>query len=600
MIEKKYIELIENSPNYQDILNKTRKSQKVMMAALYCFGLMFSLYYFFFIVKSETIYFPLQISIALSTTMLVAIYSFYSKTTSYIPSYFLVLDFFLLVLSLRHPQEIYIEIILISIFPVISFLYLKKRKAVIFNLAFFIISLLLFSTFDSFLGLRQSETSYYIILLATFIVISIIAYYSSIEKHEHLWGIIRAAFYDNQTELPAWQLLKLRMISTNDESLTIFRISNFQEIQKSLGVEISNKILCCVRDKLINCMDCDFSELFKLRGNDFVFLWESSCSLDDVENYLKKMMELFRIFSVRVDDNVVYLKAVAGTVPVVGDPVDVLHNAEYAVQLAELKLKPHILISDCEMAGSSDEYNKPFQILLDCFENNRIQLYYQSIIDLKSREMIKAEALVRFFDINGRALDIGPILKSTYSTGMNQKLTKFVLEEASIWALENKMDISVNIGFEDLINQDVIISILSVLQKFKIANRMLTLEVLESSSILDSALSYNNLLVLRNSGALIAIDDFGKGFANFDRILSLQPDIIKFDGALVKELPHNEDARYLVLMITKLAVKNGMKTVAEHVEDAEILDSLRDFTIDQVQGYYFGKPSPVLNVLKKI
>jgi EAL domain-containing protein (putative c-di-GMP-specific phosphodiesterase class I) len=501
---------------------------------------------------------------------------------------------------MRSVQGLYFEIVLISIFPIISYLFMKLKEAIIFNWLYFISCVLLFFPLHDRLQLRESEVMYSLILLATFIVVSIITFYSALEHKAHLNDMKKEIFFDGSTGLPNWHLLKHRL----DEGLTgyvaILRISNFSEIHKIKGVDISGKILLSVKKKMESFSEFNNLEIFKLRWGDFAILWEKEILLNRVDWNLKRIMDSFSIFSVSINDNIVYLKTISGAVPAIGDSAGILHHAECAVELAELKQKPHIIIPDYEKHKRKDEYNKPFQVLLDCFEHDRIQLHYQPIVNLKTNEIVKVEALVRFYDGSGLSLDITPILNSCYLTGMNKKLTRLILEMATKWSVENECDIAVNIGFEDLIDPDIIKCILFTLEDLKGCNRKLTLEVLESSAVLDTDLSFNNLLILRYSGALVAIDDFGSGFANFDRIISMKPDIIKFDGSLIKQLPFNEDSRFLVSMIRKLAEKNGMETVAEHVENREILEYVELYGIDHVQGFLFGKPSPILEYKKTI
>ncbi len=88
----------------------------------------------------------------------------------------------------------------------------------------------------------------------------------------------------------------------------------------------------------------------------------------------------------------------------------------------------------------------------------------------------------------------------------------------------------------------------------------------------------------------IAIDDFGSGYSNFIRLLNYQPDYIKIDGSIIKEIDKNTFAYNVAGIIVKFAKQNGIKTIAEFVENEVIFEKVKELGIDYSQGYYFSKP----------
>jgi EAL domain-containing protein (putative c-di-GMP-specific phosphodiesterase class I) len=91
-------------------------------------------------------------------------------------------------------------------------------------------------------------------------------------------------------------------------------------------------------------------------------------------------------------------------------------------------------------------------------------------------------------------------------------------------------------------------------------------------------------------GIKIAIDDFGVGYSNFERLLEFEPDIIKIDGSLVRNITKDRYSRDVVESIVKFAKKQNILTIAEFVENEEIFNLLSELEVDYSQGYYFGKP----------
>ena len=92
----------------------------------------------------------------------------------------------------------------------------------------------------------------------------------------------------------------------------------------------------------------------------------------------------------------------------------------------------------------------------------------------------------------------------------------------------------------------------------------------------------------------IAIDDFGSGYSNFERLLEYSPDILKIDGSLIKNIETDEFSRNLVETIVMFAKRQGLQTIAEYVENEKIYNILTELGVDYSQGYYFGKPMKLM------
>ena len=93
---------------------------------------------------------------------------------------------------------------------------------------------------------------------------------------------------------------------------------------------------------------------------------------------------------------------------------------------------------------------------------------------------------------------------------------------------------------------------------------------------------------------MIAIDDFGAGYSNFERLLDFEPDILKIDGSIVKNIAKDTYSRNVVETIVTFAKKQKIITIAEFVENEEIFNILYDLGVDYSQGYYFGEPKNIL------
>ena len=124
-------------------------------------------------------------------------------------------------------------------------------------------------------------------------------------------------------------------------------------------------------------------------------------------------------------------------------------------------------------------------------------------------------------------------------------------------------------------------------------NRLI-LEILESETLSDYELVLNILKEFRAKGVRIAVDDFGSGYSNFEHILKLNPDFIKIDGSLTKNIIEDDRTYTLIKAICEFSQKLEIKVIAEFVSTQEIFLALKELGIDEYQGFYFSIPSTEL------
>ncbi|MTD39927.1 EAL domain-containing protein [Erwinia sp. CPCC 100877] len=134
--------------------------------------------------------------------------------------------------------------------------------------------------------------------------------------------------------------------------------------------------------------------------------------------------------------------------------------------------------------------------------------------------------------------------------------------------------------------------ILALFARHQVATSCITIEVTEEQLFLNEARARENLARLRESGIRIAIDDFGRGYANYERMKSLQADVIKIDGLFVRNILHDALDQKIVKSICEIASEKKMQVVAEFVESGEHQKLLQRLGVSHMQGYFIGKPLP--------
>ena len=142
-------------------------------------------------------------------------------------------------------------------------------------------------------------------------------------------------------------------------------------------------------------------------------------------------------------------------------------------------------------------------------------------------------------------------------------------------------------------NPEFVVFIEQLLETENIPANKICFEITETAAIasMDSALKF--MQQLKKRGCSFALDDFGAGLSSFGYLKALPVDFLKIDGSFVRRLVESESDRAIVRSANEIGHVMGMKTVAEFVENKEILQILKDIGIDYAQGYGIAMPEPM-------
>jgi EAL domain-containing protein (putative c-di-GMP-specific phosphodiesterase class I) len=181
-----------------------------------------------------------------------------------------------------------------------------------------------------------------------------------------------------------------------------------------------------------------------------------------------------------------------------------------------------------------------------------------------------------------------PVIKKTK---LYPELTKIMICK-SIEHFKNKdKEFSINISTEDILNKDMVFYIKDMLASHGMSAQV-TFEVLETDNIGNYEEVSEFITEVKQLGCKVAIDDFGTGYSNFTHLMNLDFDYLKIDGSLIQNIHRDNYTRRLVKSIEGFANGMKIKTVAEFVSSAEILEAVKQLNIDYSQGYYVSKPLP--------
>lgn len=216
---------------------------------------------------------------------------------------------------------------------------------------------------------------------------------------------------------------------------------------------------------------------------------------------------------------------------------------------------------------------------------------YQPIFQIGSNQILGFECLTRFSAEPRRSPDIW--FTEAADVGLGTELELAVIKKAvlALQQLPENIYISLNISPLNIVRGLVPIALEDIP-----LNRIV-LEVTEQTAITDYANVVSALEPLRSQGLRLAVDDVGAGYANFRHILQLQPNLIKLDMQLIRNIDTSSQLRALATAFVSFAREVGAQVIAEGVETPLELESLRQLTVDNAQGYLLGRPLELTTAL---
>jgi EAL domain-containing protein (putative c-di-GMP-specific phosphodiesterase class I) len=230
-------------------------------------------------------------------------------------------------------------------------------------------------------------------------------------------------------------------------------------------------------------------------------------------------------------------------------------------------------------------------IVLDAIRNENIIPFFQPIVDVKTNKCEINELLMRI-ELNEEILPAGKFIETAESLGIVHKMDYIVIEKAfeRIKATNYKGLLFINLSPKALIIGEFINKIVNLTDIYEIDKSQIVFEITERETVKSFSLLEKFVQNLKLEGFSFAIDDFGSGFSSFHYIKRFPIDYIKIDGDFIVNIHKDEKDLAFVKSIVALAKDLKVKTIAEFVENEEILKFLQDIEVDFAQGYHLGKP----------
>lgn len=231
----------------------------------------------------------------------------------------------------------------------------------------------------------------------------------------------------------------------------------------------------------------------------------------------------------------------------------------------------------------------------DALTQNRLSLASQPIRSLASGGVERYELLLRMTASDGQLLPAASFIDAAERSGMVQELDRWVVGRALEMLAEREragepVSLHINLSGASLTDISVLEYIERRLDEGDADPARCTFEITQTARVEDYATAAGFADRLTEFGCEVAIDDYGAGFGPFNYLKKIPFDLIKIDGAFIRDMPRNDADQLTVKAIVQIARGLGKTTIAEFVQDDDTTRMLRDYGVDMAQGYHLGRP----------
>ena len=400
---------------------------------------------------------------------------------------------------------------------------------------------------------------------------------------------LKDLYTDKLTKLSNRNKLKKDLSKNDYDLVALIDIDEFATINDLFGEAIGDKILYEFTQKLLNYFPKDYYSIYRIESDKFSILAKNHSSVDEFYNFCRVFIDKIELESFYINDNEIDINVTIGIAKSKG--LLAYKYSQRIISYARRKFQKIMIYDESYQIQQSFEENlKWIKQLKQGFKDNLLKAFFQPIVDSKTKEIVKYEALIRYISPEG--VEFGPysFLKIAKKTKMYPNIVQVILND-SLKLIKNKNKrVSINISYDDLSNEKTTAYIYDFLDKNQEYTKNLEFEILESEEISDFDLVERFIAKVSKYGCGVGIDDFGAGYWNFHILSRLNVNFIKIDGSLIKDIDKLKDLEIIVKTISNISKEFNIKTVAEFVSSEEIFNKIKELNIDMAQGFYFSKP----------
>lgn len=244
--------------------------------------------------------------------------------------------------------------------------------------------------------------------------------------------------------------------------------------------------------------------------------------------------------------------------------------------------------------------------LNDAINNGEVIVNYQPIYNNKLDKFTSAEALMRIKDKDGKFIPPDIFIPIAEKNGLIIKLGMNLFEQVCELIQKNDLQntslkyIEVNLSVIQCMQQDLADKLLMTMKKYDVPPSFINFEITETAASNSESTLLSNMKKLLGENSSFSLDDYGSGYSNINYVLDLPISLIKYDKNMIWSYFDNEKGRVILNYTVNMTKELNLKSLAEGVETKEQCEQIKQLGIEYTQGFYFSKPLPPDEFVKKI
>ena len=415
-------------------------------------------------------------------------------------------------------------------------------------------------------------------------------------SHDVLTGLINRREFEKRVH-EAWRIAHS---GVDMHILCFIDLDQFKVINDTCGHVAGDEMLRQIALILQQSMRKGDS-VARLGGDEFGILMQH-CSLKngmDVIESLRKQIETFQFIW---DDNRFKVAASIGLVQIdaaSSGVVELLKQADTACFGAKEdgRNRINIFSSDDEVMSQRRGEMQWLNRIQGAIDENRLLLNAQPIVPINLDEHgLHVELLVRLISEQGEIVQPGSFLPAAERYGISPQIDHWVINHVFKWmnknnefVVNNINTIAINLSGLTLSDEKFLDDLIDSIFNFDVPAEKLCFEITETALVANLTKARKFIQALRRLGCKFSLDDFGSGLSSFAYLKNLQVDYLKIDGMFVRDILNDPVDYALVKSIHEMGRVMGKRTIAEFVENNEILEKVKEIGVDYAQGYGVGE-----------
>jgi diguanylate cyclase (GGDEF)-like protein len=406
----------------------------------------------------------------------------------------------------------------------------------------------------------------------------------------------------NRTAVTQYLDSTLRCAETNQTPFTVMfmDIDQMKDINDLYGHQIGDMVLHAVGRRLSHSLQ-GTGLLARLGGDEFLVVLFKQKTTAEAAPVAGVLQAAVANEPYHIEGHEIYVSTTTG-ICIYPDggctSVDLIRNSGSAMYKGkEMGRRNYYFFSPAADLRKYSDVEIALQ-LRKAIERQELHLYYQPRVNVATRQIVGAEALIRWLHPQMGWVPPDQFIGLAEERGLITEIGEWTLHQA---CLQNRqwqdkglpaIPIGVNVSALQLTDGRFADQVSNALKCSGLAPQYLEIELTESVVMRQPDTAIATLRELKCLGLALSIDDFGTGYSSLSYLKKLPLDKLKLDQSFVRELPFEPDSAAIVKAILLMAKALKLKVIAEGVETQPQLDFLQEHQCDEVQGHYFSKPLP--------